>query len=350
MKKNLLTVAAIAAITLLASCNKEDSLGKGTQEPAQEGEALVNITAGTSFETKATGVVDDATDTKKVGSLQVFAFDSDGVLRSYENTTAGSSVTMKLNTGQEYTFYAVANNYGSKAWKYSDVASVTSASGFADIMTDLKDNAKDNLLMYSQTGVKKTISSSVTSVSIEVTRLVSKVQIKKITVDFGSNAALKSKSFKVDSIYVINAAKQETFGLSPATSVAYYNPKKFVTGNADALLCDKLTTPFELSTSAGVATAYTTAHTFFTYGNAGTGENVTRLVVSCNWGGERTYYPINITGTDNKLSPNCAYIVNQLTIKGLGSDDPNVVPDRKDFTASVTVKDWSTGFEKTVEL
>jgi len=341
-------MAALAALTLLASCNKENLPSKG--EDLADGEAIVNITAGTAMETKATGVADSATDTKKVSSLQVFAFDGDGVLRAYENTTSGSSVSMKLNSCQEYTFYAVANNYGASAWKYADVASISSVSGFESVMTDLKDNAKDNLLMFSQTGVKKTISSSVSSLSIEVTRLVSKIQIKKVTVDFGTNAALKTKSFKIDSIYVINAVKNESLTLAPAKTASYYNSAKFQTGSADALLCDKLATPFELSTSTGTATAYTTAHTFFAYGNASSGTTVTRLVVSCNWGGERTYYPINIIGTDNKLSPNCAYIVNQLTIKGLGSDDPNVVPERKDFTASVTVTDWSTGFEKTVEL
>lgn len=347
MKRIVYVLAAAAALIFTASCNKENALGERT-EPLDEGEALVNVSAGTGFETKATGIKDDATDTKKVNSLQVFAFDKDGVLRAAESNTSGNSVQMKLNTGQEYTFYAVANNYSGSAWKYADVASVTTEAGFASILTDLKDNGPADLLMYSQSGVKKAISSSTTDVSIEVTRLVSKIQIKKITVDFGTNAALKAKSFKLDSIYVINAAAKETFGLAPETTVTYYNQGKFISGNANALLLDKLATPFELSSSAGVAKAYDTVHTFFTYGNKTA--KTTRLVVSCNWGGERTYYPINITGEGGSLDANCAYIINQLTIKGLGSTDPDIVPERKEFSASVTIKDWSTGFEKTVEL
>lgn len=348
MKRIFFSLAAIAAIVCCASCNKEEMPKGNAEDKVAEGEALVSIMANTGFETKATGIKDDSSDTKKVNSLQVFAFDGDGVLRAYENTTAGSSVSMKLNTGIEYTFYAVANNYGASAWKNAGVASISDLASLKAIMTDLKDNAKDDLLMFSQSGVKKTISSSVESVSIEVTRLVSKIQIKKIIVDFGSNAALKTKSFKIDSIYVINAAAKETFALAPESPVTYYNQAKFISGNANALLLDKLATPFELSSSAGVAKAYETVHTFFTYGNKT--EKVTRLVVSCNWGGERTYYPINIAAQDGALSPNCAYIINQLTIKGMGSNDPDVVPERKDFTASVTVKDWATGFEKTVEL
>ena len=347
MKRIIYFTAAAAALVFLASCNKENAL-EGGKTPLEEGVALVKVSAGTGFETKATGIKDDNTDTKKVNSLQVFAFDADGILRAYENSTTGNSVSMKLNTGKEYTFYAVANNYAGSAWKYSGVASVTSEDGFAAIMTDLKDNGAADLLMYSQTGVKKAINSTTSEVSIEVTRLVSKIQLKKIIVNFGTNAALKAKSFKVDSIFVINAAAKETFGLAPESSVTYYNQGKFISGNADALLLDKLATPFELSSSAGVASAYETPHTFFTYGNKT--EKPTRLVVSCNWGGERTYYPINITGESGSLDPNCAYIINQLTIKGLGSDDPDVVPERKDFTASVTIKDWGTGFEKTVEL
>lgn len=347
MKKTIFNLAVLAALLLAASCNKEETIEPGPA-PAGDGVAYVNVSAGSDILTKALGVKDDATDTKKVGSLQVFAFDEDGILRAYESNTAGSSVQMKLNTGQTYAFYAVANNYGASAWKYSAVAAVTDSSSLKSIMTDLKDNAAADLLMYSQSPLRKEITSSTSEVSIEVSRLVSKIQIKKITVDFGTNEALKSKSFKIDSIYVINAAAKETFGLAPESTVTYYNQAKFISSDADALLLDKLASPFELSTAAGVANAYETAHTFFTYGNKS--ERPTRLVVSCNWGGERTYYPINIVDDSGALSPNCAYIINQLTIKGMGSDDPDVVPERKDFTASVTVKDWGTGFEKTVEL
>ena len=346
MKKIMISFAALAAISLLASCTKE--------EPAQKEPcgcpARVRVAVSTPFETKATGVSDDASDTKKVNSIQVFAFDADGILRGYEGDQAASSVTLQLNTGEEYTFYAVVNNAASGGWKYPSVASVTAASELGAIMTDLSKNSTDDLLMFSQQGVKKTITASVSEVSIDVTRLVSKVQLKKVAVDFSSNAVLKRKSLKIDSIYVINAAMQETFGLSPAASVSYYNPRKYVSGDGNALLCDALASPFEISTSSGTAVDYTTAHTFFAYGNAAAGDDVTRLVVSCNWGGKRTYYPINIVGSDSKLSPNCAYVVNQLTIKGLGSDDPNVVPERKSFSASVTIRNWETGFEKTVDL
>ena len=345
MKQFIFSLAALSALILTTSCNKEALNHPNT--PA-DGTAIVKITALTEVETRATGIADNSTDTKKVGSLQVFAFDNKGVLKAYENTTSGSTVSMKLDIGREYSFYAVANNYGVSSWKYSSVAPITSLSALKSIMTDLKDNTPDNLLMFSQAGVKKTITSSVENIPIELTRLVSKIQIKKITVDFGSNDALKRKSFKIDSLFVINAAAKETFDLASETNVTYYNLGKFVTGNAYHLLLDKLSSAAEVSSATGVVTPYETVHTFFAYGNHTA--KPTRLVISCNWGGERTYYPINITGADGYLSPNCAYVINQLTIKGMGSDNPDVIPERKNFTASVTIKDWATGFEKTVEL
>lgn len=349
MKFKSFSIAATAAALLFASCGKEEA--SACRECSQsENQTIVNVVAQSGIRTKATGINDDATDTKKINSLQVFAFDSEGVLRSYENNTAGGSVSMKLNTGKEYTFYAVANNYESTTWKYPGVAAISDVTTLKEFMTDLKDNAKDNLLMFSQSGLKKTITPTVENLSIEVSRLVSKIQINRITVDFGTNAALKAKSFKLENIFVINAAAKETFSLAPAQegTITYYNQGGLVAGAADALLLDKLTSPFELSSSAGAVTEYQNVHTFFTYGNRT--ERPTRLVVECSWGGEKTYYPVNITGDDGALNPNCSYIITKLTIKGMGSDDPDVIPERKEFSATVSVKDWTTGFEKTVEL
>lgn len=347
MKKIIFPLAVLSAITLLPSCTKEQNLFREADDPAV-GQSVITIHAGLSPETKATGIADDASDTKKVNSLQVFAFDSNGVLQAYESSTSGSSASMKLNIGQEYTFWAVVNNYGKSDWKYPGIAAIKTQDELKGIMTDLKDNSRNDLLMFSQTGRKKVIDSSTSDMSLEVSRLVSKIQIRKITVDFGANTALKSKSLMIDSIYVINAVRNESLSLASPMPASYYNSRKFISGSANTLLCDRLGTPFELSTSAGVANTYSTAHTFFTYGN--TSAVPTRLVVSCRWGDRKTFYPINITGTDAHLNPNCAYIVNQLTIKGLGSDDPDVVPERQDFSASVTIKDWGTGFEKDVTL
>lgn len=347
MKKIPLTLAALAALIISPSCSKEQGPDR-TAEPLQEGESYITVSAGPVAETKALSIADDTTDTKKVNSLQVFAFDSDGALQSYESIISGSSITMKLNIGQEYTFWAVANNYAGADWKYPAVAAIKSQDEFKNIMTDLKSNSRNDLLMFSQSGVKKTIIPGTNELGIDVSRLVSKVQIRKITADFGTNTALKSKSLMIDSIYVINAVKNESLCLAPASTPSYYNNRKYLSGGADLLLADRLGTSFELSTAAGIANPYTTEHTFFTYGNAT--DLPTRLVVSCRWGDHRTYYPLDITGADGKLNPNCAYIIRELTIKGLGSDDPNVIPERKDFSATVSIKDWGTGFEKSVTM
>lgn len=346
-----LPAAAAAALTLLllplSSCSKERGPEQGPLP--DEGQALVTLSVSPDPGTKALGIADDTSDTRKVNSLQVFAFDSDGALQAYGASATGGNVSMKLNIGQEYTFRAVANNRDRDTWKYSAIADVKSEDGFPAIMTDLRDNAKSDLLMYSQEGTRKTVESGTSAVEIGVSRLVSKIEIRKITADFGTNEALKARSFMIDSIYVINAVRGESLSLEPDAQPSYYNLGKFVSGGgADLLLGDRLGTSFELSTSAGVSNPYTTPHTFFAYGNAT--PHPTRLVVSCRWGDRRTFYPVDITGEDGSLKPGCAYIIRELTIRGLGSDDPDVAPERREFGASVTITDWGTGFEKNVTL
>ena len=67
-------------------------------------------------------------------------------------------------------------------------------------------------------------------------------------------------------------------------------------------------------------------------------EEPTRLVVAATISGRTYYYPVTIPG----LARNKAYEV-QLTITGLGSDDPDVIPQRGDASATVIVKSWGEG-------
>ena len=66
--------------------------------------------------------------------------------------------------------------------------------------------------------------------------------------------------------------------------------------------------------------------------------------------GERVYYyPIDIIGAGNKLDLNTVFKVTKLTITGPGADHPDDLLDNGAINFTVSVKNWATGFEKTVE-
>jgi hypothetical protein len=72
------------------------------------------------------------------------------------------------------------------------------------------------------------------------------------------------------------------------------------------------------------------------------------LVVETKLGDRVYYYPIDIVGTGNILDVNTHYTVTRLTITGPGVDHPDDLLDNGTVSFTVTVKDWATGFSKTV--
>ena len=182
--------------------------------------------------------------------------------------------------------------------------------------------------------------------SIAVERLVSKVEIDKISIDFSRYPDLAAQTFTIDSIYLVNVAGETTLsdGTSfiPATS-AWINKQGYAPSAADALLCDVV------RQNVMTARPHSTPHYFYCFQNNTSSDShskgwtarYTRLVISCTLGTTRTYYPIDITGPGNRLSRNCRYVIRELVITDLGSDAPdNIITGHVPYYFSSEVKNW----------
>jgi hypothetical protein len=182
--------------------------------------------------------------------------------------------------------------------------------------------------------------------SITAVRLVSKVEIDKISIDFSQYPDLAAQTFTIDSIFLINVAGESILADGTSffpSSSSWVNKRGYVSSTSNALLCDAV------GRRVTAASPYSSVHYFYCYqNNASTDSHsatwsvrYTRLVVSCTLGTRKTYYPIDITGPGNRLSRNCRYVISELVITDLGSTGPdNVITGPLPYHFSSEVKNW----------
>jgi hypothetical protein len=162
--------------------------------------------------------------------------------------------------------------------------------------------------------------------------------------------------FKLTGIYLINVNGTCPYTMVPtgaSESTYWYNKRKYVSGECNHLITDKLSTPVVMQTTAGAVTPYSTPHYLYCYPNPITtdvstttwSERVSRLVVETTLGGTTYYYSVNIP------TPQCntVYQITNMKITGIGTDTPDAVVQKGSLSVSLTVTDWSTGFSKEVE-
>ena len=331
---------AFVAIASLA-CSKEnpsEQVPEGTQMATLE----VNVSDGVA--TRATSVKDSQIGTA-AGDIQVLVFNSAGNLVGFgENAASSSNISISVPTGS-IKCYAVVNSS-------EDLSSVSKESTLTSKVSYLKNNSVTKMEMIGS--ASKTIASGANNVSIPVKRFAAKVQIDKITPAFTAPAH-KAQEFKLTGIYLVNVNGSCPYTLtSTAGSTDYwYNKMKYVSGDCNALISDKLSSPVTLQASADAVTPYTTSHYLYCYPNPVTTDSsssswsnrYTRLVVETTLGGTTYYYPVNIPTP----AANTLYQITNMKITGLGSDSPDKLVEKGSLSVSITVTDWSTGFSKEVE-
>ena len=331
---------AFVAIASLA-CSKEnpsEQVPEGTQMATLE----VNVSDGVA--TRATSVKDSQIGTA-AGDIQVLVFNSAGNLVGFgENAASSSNISISVLTGT-VKCYAVVNSS-------EDLSSVSKESTLTSKVSYLKNNSVTKMEMIGS--ASKTIATGANSMSIPVKRFAAKVQIDKITPAFTAPAH-KAQEFKLTGIYLVNVNGSCPYTLtSTAGSTDYwYNKMKYVSGDCNALISDKLSSPVTLQASADAVTPYTTAHYLYCYPNPVTTDSssstwsnrYTRLVVETTLGGTTYYYPVNIPAP----AANTLYQITNMQITGLGSDSPDKLVEKGSVSVSITVTDWSTGFSKEVE-
>lgn len=321
MRTNLL-FAAFAALALV-SCHEMPY-----SAPVAEGMLELNVEVPVAS-TRVTGSAgtDDA-----VTNLQVFVFDhSSGVLEAYRNQNNTKSLKLTCLPGDK-DIVALVNA--------PSCASIATMDALQAKTSSLSDNAAGSLVMSGS--VRKTLSSTDKSVTIDVSRIAAKVTLLSVknAMELKVN---QDKEFIVTGVYLINVAGSRKY-LSDSTPGTWYHKMRYENTNTLSFLYD---TP---KVNLKYNEIYTNQHHFYCYPNAtSTDANAgtwtprkTRLVVEATLGGEKCYYPVTLS----EISQNTAYNVT-LTVTRPGSLSPDIPISTEEATFTVNVKDWIDGTDYT---
>ena len=322
--KTILMVASAAILAGAVSCNKTDSPAQTEGTPA---ELTLNISNG-AF-TKAT--INDANE-NKVNNVQIFVFRKDGELDAYATSTQKNDIKVSCTTGPKDVYALVNAPDGSKISKKSELEATTSK---------LSDNSLTNFVMIGSKPIDMTPSVNET---IMVSRIAARLTVSKITASFTS-LAYKQMEFKVNRIYVVNAAGDVNYKLEKKAPTTWFNKMAYTTSDVDALLYADAT-----DTKITEATPYDTPTSFYTYPNSTQTDSqaeefsarFTRVVVETILGGKTYYYPVSI----ENIESNKYYNIKNLTITRPGSLSPDTPVSSLECTVSIEVKEWGQGMEK----
>ena len=323
MKNSFHLIAAAMLTVCMAGCTER----QGAEMPAERlVHTIVSITG--SPVTRATDVT--AAQEESVRSLQLFVFDESGAKEFYVNAGASQSGEVVTKEGRK-TVMAVVNA--------PDLQGVATRSALLTRTSLLSDNSLGAMVM---TGEVEAVLQDGGSISIPVTRIISKVMIRKITSSFSSSTNA-SKQFRIKSIYLLNVAGDNTYAATSEPTI-WYN--KLMDGYNDnecisfPLLSDSVNYTIQYRSS------YTKDHSFYCYPNLISTESFestwsprhTMLVVDATLGNDRVYYPIELP----VIGRNKCIIIEELVITKKGSDDP--YKPVQDGTCSVTVQvvPWDT--------
>jgi len=206
-----------------------------------------------------------------------------------------------------------------------------------------------------------------------LTRLVSKIELNKITVDFDTNGAYAGYTFIPTEIFMSNVAQKAYANMSSPyiTAPTYLQGE---TGKDGAV--SYLSTGSINSGLTTAATNYPTVYTFFPMANDGniSGNSRTKLIIKGILYKSSTiddtnkvgtyYYPIIINhvmtgttsngstayianGADGQIGPNTYYQLSA-TIKSKGVTDPTQELTSAAVNLTITVTPWPTAFTQNV--
>lgn len=336
--KKILLIGIVAAIGATA-CDKTNFRTNEIALPdySVRGEETVDVTvdvAGIIPQTRATSGV-SAENEAKVGTLQLFVFDSAGDIETYQKG-AVKTFTMNITTGKK-DFIVLAN--------CPDLGSTPTKAQLLAQTSKLENNTTSSFEMV---GSKSTEITGKTSVSIEIKRIVSKVSIAKITPAFTS-PYLAGMEFKILGVYLTNVVGSNNYAMN-ATSFTWFNKLQKDSSNPAAAITQDAVSQVITSSSP-----YTVAHSFYCYPNPTTAdsqnatwsERHTRLIVEASLGGKVCYYSVVLP----VIERNKTYTVTNLTISKRGSDNPWDDIETADISYTITVANWEAGQELgTIEI
>lgn len=273
-----------------------------------------------------------------VASLDVLTYDAASGRASAGGHSDGGAVTVEVTKGSTLTYFVVANA------PEGAFAGCTTVTAFKARLSLFPDNTAGSLVMVSEAGTKTF--TEATDVSVELSRLCSKVVLGSVTPALRDAEELAGASIVFDRTYLINVAGACTLGLTPSAEGPWYNRSVFDEG-LDATIADYLcsTAGVSVTSSSTIETGYS----FYCLPNpTDNGVNFatesvwsprdTRLVLEFTVDGMKTWYPIDIPA----MECNKCYLIRNLTITRLGSHHPDIPVGNDTVRFTVEITEWGT--------
>ena len=382
-------LALAAAALWFTSCSSED-VASGTNQGNQESILLLSFNTGNMGTRTNTDLTDDE---KNIDDMTIGIYSSDGKIRTVQTLTkaddenqapAGSEkfyidgsgnavakivTTAALTAGDQVL---VAANTGSAdfskkgtadGFKTVEIDATTALTGTSDgsILTAAKLPKFGTSSGKLQPGSNK---SEFTASDIKLKNLVSKISLQKITVEFTNPGPYASSTFEPQEMYLESVPNKMKFSETAWVD----NPDSYLSGKkADAGFKDFLKVTLSTPTGEGASKELSAGHPTFTgtdadflytIPNSNTEANKTVLVIKGLFSGETNpvYYklPLNVKGysADGKPTgavadgtspfqiPSGKNIKCSITIKTIGSTNPDAESGPLTATLNVTVDPW----------
>lgn len=304
----------------------------------------------------------------------VFAFEDATGLVTYGVSSSSAPIDMTLIAEHDYTVYAVANYPTSGAGALVP-ASVSSAADLINKVSYLTDNAYNQLVMFGSTVLTPAPLDynpedapetwTPEPVTINVKRMVSRVDVTQVAVDFSTKPQLASKTFTLKGIYLTNVYRTARYGSDyaaselSATRSAWYNTGGWHRGEAADAGIDALISNTGLNVVIDAYSPYNVKNSFYVYPNATAlaydsrtmgawSCRCTRIIIEATIDSETHYYWVNVPSMER----NHIYSVSNIVITGPGSKDPEIVDfweDAVNVSYSIETDGWDGDYNVTEE-
>lgn len=351
MKKQLFMLA-FAGMAILSACNEETMLNE------KEHIAYASVTLSNETNAKSTITTTEAQDSTFIYA-DVFVFNSEGNLDGYKHMTSKSEAIQA--TAGEKTIYAVVNAHNLV------VNSIQNETQFNNTIALLQDENSENFTLVGST--QATLSTEApTPVIMAVSRLVAKIELQSLTVNF-AGTPLAGKSLSNVEIYLTNVPNQMNFSGTSSGSV------NGSTWDADGNLTMANIIADDVHNVIADGSQAPSSHYFFPYQkysvNELSGSDCIRLIIKAGLDADgdnisEIYYwsiPINCAGKGGKntesadhygVKSNYRYIYDVvITRQGISADEED--PENSDIeyamaSGSLTIVPWQTGIDADVNF
>lgn len=309
MRTSDILVYMPAVLAVCISCMRDPEIGSTDGEPLT---LSVSVDSGNISKGTSSG------DEEAVNGVQIVLF-RDGIL--YASASSGKgTVDLKVSKG-EYDLFAFVNDPSD--WisrpELTEEMILNSASSYSD-------NSLSSFVMFGSHPSLE-VDDKYTSVHVHVDRLMSKIVLEDIAVDFSSNTHYKGCGLLIRNIYLTNVIGNCPYSLipsaAPSSTGLWFNRMgpEDCPAPIDAMTADKgleITVPDGSSKNIGLI-YYAYPNGCISDSDSGTWQaRRCRLAIEAVLDGKECWYHITMP----PMKANSSYIIRSCTIKNIGGRSP----------------------------